>query len=82
MLPMRPGQTARRSHDSKRHGVTSLFATLDIATGRISDKCYGRHRAKEYRKFLDEIEAAVADDLGVHLAMDNLATYKTPLFRN
>ena len=82
MLPMRPGQPARRSHDYKRHGVTSLFAALDIATGRIIGKCYGRHRAKEFRKFLDEIEAAVPDDLDVHLVMDNYATHKTPLIRN
>jgi transposase len=71
MLPMRPGQPARRSHDYKRHGVTSLFAALDIATGRVIGKCYGRHRAAEFRKFLDEIEAAVPDDLDVHLVMDN-----------
>ncbi|MGY3576629.1 hypothetical protein ACVMB1_003833 [Bradyrhizobium sp. USDA 4504] len=48
MLPMRPGQPARRSHDYKRHGVTSLFAALDVATGRVIGKCYGRHRAKEF----------------------------------
>jgi len=82
MLPMRPGQVARRSHDYKRHGVTSLFAALDIATGRVIGKCYGRHRAVEFRKFLDQIEAAVPDDLDVHLVMDNYATHKTPLIRN
>lgn len=82
MLPMRPGQTARRSHDYKRHGTTSLFAALDIATGRVIGKCYGRHRAKEFRKFLDEIEAAVPGGLDVHLVMDNYATHKTPLIRN
>ena len=82
MLPMRPGQAARRSHDYKRHGTTSLFAALDIATGRVIGKCYGRHRANEFRKFLDEIEAAVPDDLDVHLVMDNYATHKTPLIRN
>ena len=59
MLPMRPGQPARRSHDYTRHGTTSLFAALDIATGRVIGKCYRRHRATEFRKFLDEIEAAV-----------------------
>src|SRR5438309_117664 len=79
MLPMRPGQAARRSHDYKRHGTTSLFAALDIATGHVIGKCYGRHRAKEFRKFLDEIEAAVPDDLDVHLVWDNYATHKTPL---
>jgi len=82
MLPMRPGQAARRSHDYKRHGTTSLFAALDIATGRVIGKCYGRHRAKEFRKFLDQIEAAVPGDLDVHLVMDNYATHKTPLIRN
>jgi transposase len=65
MLPMRPGQPARRSHDYTRHGTTSLFAALDIATGRVIGKCYGRHRAAEFRKFLDEIEDAVPADLDV-----------------
>jgi transposase len=82
MLPMRPGQPARRSHDYTRHGTTSLFAALDIATGRVIGKCYARHRATEFRKFLDEIEAAVPPDLHVHLVMDNYATHKTKLIRN
>lgn len=82
MLPMRPGQAARRTRDYKRHGTTSLFAALDIATGAVIGKCYGRHRAREFPKFLDEIEAAVPEDLDVHLVMDNYATHKTPLIRN
>src|SRR5471032_1795856 len=82
MLPMRPGQPARRSHDYTRHGTTSLFAALDIATGKIIGKCYGRHRAKEFCKFLDQIEAAVPDDLDVDLVMDNYATHKTQMIRN
>jgi len=82
MLPMRPGQAARRSHDYKRHGTTSLFAALDIATGHVIGKCYGRHRATEFRKFLDEIEANVPKGLEVHLVWDNYATHKTPLIRN
>jgi transposase len=81
MLPMRPGQAARRSHDYTRHGTTSLFAALDIATGQIIGKCYKRHRAAEFRKFLDAIEAVVPIDLDVHLVMDNYATHKTPLIR-
>ena len=81
MLPMRPGQPARRSHDYKRHGVTSLFAALDIATGKVIGQCFARHRAAEFRKFLDEIEASVPDGLDVHLVMDNYATHKTPLIR-
>jgi transposase len=81
MLPMRPGQPARRSHDDKRHGVTSLFAALDIATGKVIGQCFPRHRAAEFRRFLDEIEANVPKDLDVHLVMDNYATHKTPLIR-
>lgn len=82
MLPLRPGQPARRSHDYTRHGTTSLFAALDIATGHVIGKCYPRHRASEFRRFLDEIEAVVPSDLDVHLVMDNYATHKAPLVRN
>jgi len=82
LLPMRPGQIERRTHDYTRHGTTSLFAALDIATGRVIGKCYPRHRAVEFRRFLDEIEKAVPGDLDVHLVMDNYATHKTPLIRN
>jgi transposase len=82
LLPMRPGQAARRSHDYKRHGTTSLFAALDIATGQVIGKCFPRHRATEFRRFLDEIEANVPKDLDVHLVMDNYATHKTPLIRS
>jgi transposase len=82
MLPLRPGQAARRSHDYTRHGTTSLFAALDIATGRVIGQCYPRHRASEFRRFLDEIESAVPADLDVHLVMDNYATHKAPLIRD
>jgi transposase len=82
MLPMRPGQVARHTHDYKRHGTTSLFAALDIATGKVIGKCYPRHRASEFRKFLDEIEASVPVGLDVHLVMDNYATHKTQLIRD
>lgn len=82
LLPMRPGQVERRTHDYTRHGTTSLFAALDIATGRVIGKCYPRHRATEFRCFLDEIEANVPRDLDIHLVMDNYATHKTPLIRN
>ncbi|GGC94769.1 IS630 family transposase [Chelatococcus reniformis] len=81
LLPMRPGQIERRMHDYTRHGTTSLFAALDVATGRIVGKCYPRHRAIEFRRFLDEIEKAVPGDLDVHVVMDNYATHKTPLIR-
>lgn len=82
LLPMRPGQIAKRTHDYTRHGTTSLFAALDIATGHVIGKCYPRHRATEFRKFLDEIEANVPADLDVHLVMDNYATHKTQIIRD
>ena len=61
--------------------MTSLFAALDIATGKVIGKCFPRHRAAEFRKFLDEIEANVPSGLDVHLVMDNYATHKAPLIR-
>ena len=82
MLPLRPGQVARRSHDYTRHGTTSLFAALDIATGRVIGRCYPRHRAAEFRRFLDQVEANVPADFDVHLVMDNYATHKAPLIRD
>lgn len=64
-----------------RHGTTSLFAALDIATGRVIAKCYGRLRAAVFRKFLDEIEVSLPSEFEVHLLMDNYATHKTPLIQ-
>ena len=78
LLPMRPGQAERRSHDYERHGTTSLFAALDIATGHVIGRCYQRHRAVEFRKFLSEVEQAVPSDLDIHLVLDNYATHKAP----
>ena len=82
LLPMRPGQAERRSHDDKRHGTTSLFAALDIATGEIIGKCFPRHRAREFRKFLDLVEANVPADLDIHIVMDNYGTHKTKAIRD
>ena len=82
LLPLRPGQIERRTYDYTRHGTTSLFAALDVATGAVIGKCYPRHRAAEFRRFLDEIEKAVPGDLDVHLVMDNYATHKTPMIRD
>jgi transposase len=81
LLPLRPGQAERRTHDYKRHGTTSLFAALDTKTGTVIAETHRRHRSIEFRKFLDRIEAAVPDDLDVHLIMDNYGTHKTPLIR-
>lgn len=82
LLPMRPGQAERRSHDYKRHGTTSLFAALDVAMGKVIGRCFQRHRAAEFRKFLDLIEANVPANLDVHVVMDNASTHKTKLIRD
>ncbi len=77
LLPLRPGQAERRTHDCKRNGTTSLFAALDVATGEVIGKCFRRHRSREFRKFLDHIEANVPEDLDIHIVMDNHSTHKT-----
>lgn len=82
LLPMRPGQAERRTHDYKRHGTTSLFATLDIATGAVIGRCYPKHRSSEFRTFLDQIEANVPTDLDIHLVMDKYATHKAKPIRD
>lgn len=82
LLPMRPGQAERRTHDYKRHGTTSLFAALDVKAGTIVGKCMPRHRAREFRKFLDEVERNVPVDIDIHVVMDNYGTHKTRLIRN
>jgi transposase len=79
LLPMRPGQAERRTHDYVRHGTTSLFAALDVATGKVIGRCFNRHRAREFRKFLDTIAERVPAELDVHLILDNYGTHKTPL---
>jgi transposase len=79
LLPMRPGQVERRTHDYRRHGTTSLFAALDLATGSVVGRCFRRHRSVEFRQFLDTIEANVPAALDVHLVLDNYGTHKTPL---
>ena len=78
VLPMMPGVAERRTHTYIRHGTTSLFAALDIATGAVIGKCYKRHRAKEFLDFLKQIDARMPEGPDVHLVMDNYATHKTP----
>src|SRR5207302_4521863 len=82
LLPMRPGQAARRTHDYKRHGTTSLFAALDVKAGTIIGKCMARHRAQEFRRFLDTVEQHVPADLDIHIVMDNASSHKTKLIRD
>lgn len=79
ILPMRPGQIERRTHDYTRHGVTSLFAALDVKTGCVIGQCHRRHRTIEFRKFLESIDEAVPNYLDIHLVLDNYGTHKTQL---
>jgi len=81
ILPMRPGQIERRTHDYTRYGTTSLFAALDVKTGEVIGECHRRHRAIEFRKFLDSIDDAVPADLDVHMILDNYGTHKTPMIQ-
>jgi len=81
VLPLRPGQAERRSHDYLRHGTTPLFAALDAKTGKVLGKMHRRHRSVEFRKFLDRIDAAVPTGRDVHLILDNYGTHKTALIR-
>jgi len=77
MLPLRPGQIERRTHDYTRHGTASLYAAFDIASGKIMGRVTRRHRAKEFLAFLRQIDKAVPDELDVHLILDNSSTHKT-----
>lgn len=81
ILPLKPGQLERRTPDYFRHGTTSLFAALDIATGKVIGQCFAKHRSQEFRKFLDLIDQSVPADLEVHLVLDNYATHKTELIK-
>ena len=80
ILPMTPGQAERGTHDYVRHGVTSLFAALNVATGEVIGRCHRRHRHQEFLKFLDHVDASLPKEPGVsvHLVLDNYATHKTP----
>ncbi len=82
LLPMRPGQAERRTHDYKRHGTTSLFAALDVKVGTIIGKCMPRHRADEFRRFLDVVEKNMPADLDIHVVMDNASSHKTQMIRD
>ncbi len=79
LLPMTPGQAERGTHDHVRNGTTSLFAALNVATGRVIGKCYRRHRQQEFLKFLNETDAQIEREPGVeiHLILDNYGTHKT-----
>jgi transposase len=77
MLPIRPTVNVRQTDRGIRHGTTTLFAALDVATGRVIGKCFRRHRAKEFIRFLNQIDGSVPKELDVYLILDNYATHKT-----
>ena len=77
MLPLRPGQLARRTHDYKRHGTASLYAAFDIATGKVVGRVTERHRAQEFVQFLAQIERSVPKKQALHLILDNSSTHST-----
>src|SRR6202162_846790 len=81
LLPLRPGQLERRTHDYKRHGTTSLFAALELKTSRVIGQLHRRHRSCEFRRFLDTIETQVPAELEVHIIADNYGTHKTAMIR-
>jgi len=81
ILPMRPGVPERQTHDYKRHGTSSLYAALDLSSGKVIGKLHSRHRAIEFKKFLQTIDREVPADLAVHLVLDNSSTHKTPAIK-
>jgi transposase len=78
ILPMLPGTPARATHDYKRSGTSSLYAALDLTTGKVIGALHQRHRSIEFKKFLATIDREVPDDLDVHVVLDNSSTHKTP----
>lgn len=78
ILPLRPGVPERQTHDYKRHGTTSLFAALDVATGKVIGSLHRRQRHQEFLRFLERIDAAVPEPFEIHLVMDNYGTHKMP----
>lgn len=78
ILPLRPGSAERHTADYDRHGTTTLFAALDVKTGKVIGQCHSRHRAREFRAFLDLVDKSVPKTLDVHMILDNYSTHKTP----
>lgn len=78
ILPMLPTTPERATHDYIRNGTADLFAALDVATGRVHTQLHSRHRAVEFKKFLNHLDREVPEEFEVHLVLDNYATHKTP----
>ncbi len=81
ILPLRPGMAERRTHDYLRHGTTSLFAALDVKSGKVIGALHRRHRSIEFKSFLQRVDQEVPADLEVHLILDNYSSHKTPAIR-
>jgi transposase len=77
ILPLRPGLPERQTHDYKRHGTTTLFAAFNILNGKVIGSCLPRHRAKDFIRFLNQLEQEAPADLEIHLIMDNYSTHKS-----
>jgi transposase len=82
ILPMLPGVPARATHDYKRSGTSSLYAALDLATGHVIGRLHSRHRAIEFKQFLQAIDREVPAELDVHVVLDNSSTHKTPAIQH
>ena len=81
IFPMMPGTPARASHDYVRAGTSSLYAALDVSSGKVIGSLHSRHRAIEFKKFLVKIDAEVPDQFTVHVVLDNASTHKTPAIK-
>jgi transposase len=77
ILPIRPGLPEKATHDYIRHGTTTLFAALEVATGKVVDACFDRHRHQEFLKFLKQVAKAYPR-VKLHVVCDNYATHKHP----
>ena len=82
ILPMLPGTPQRATHDYKRSGTSSLYAALDLTTGKVIGRLHSRHRAIEFKKFLQTLDREVPPEFEVHLVLDNASTHKTPAIQH
>ncbi len=78
VFPMLPGVPTRQTHDYVRHGTTNLYAALNVASGKVITQMTARHRAEEFRAFLNLIDKEIPDGLAVHVVLDKVSTHKTP----
>jgi len=81
-LPLKKGRAGTMTHDYKRHGTTTLFAALDVATGHVIHACMPRHRHQEFLRFIQTVERSVEPELDIHVILDNYATHKHEKVRN